>query len=72
VKDHGPGIRPADGKQVFEPFFTTKDHGLGLGLTICSTIIHKHGGTLNLRNDDAAGAIAEFSLPARVMLMAAQ
>jgi PAS domain S-box-containing protein len=72
VKDHGPGIKPAHGKQVFEPFYTTKDHGLGLGLTICSTIIHKHEGTLNLKNDDAGGAIAEFSLPARVMLMAAQ
>jgi PAS domain S-box-containing protein len=72
VKDHGPGIKPANGKQVFEPFYTTKDHGLGLGLTICSTIIHKHEGTLNLKNDDAGGAIAEFSLPARVMLMAAQ
>ena len=72
VKDHGPGIKPANGKQVFEPFYTTKDHGLGLGLTICSTIIHKHEGTLNLKNDDAGGAIAEFSLPARVMVMAAQ
>jgi C4-dicarboxylate-specific signal transduction histidine kinase len=72
VKDHGPGIKPADGKQVFVPFYTTKEHGLGLGLTICSTIIRKHGGTINLRNDDAGGAVAEISLPARVMLMAAQ
>ena len=72
VRDHGPGIKPADGKQVFVPFYTTKDHGLGLGLTICSTIIRKHGGTINLRNDDAGGAVAEISLPARVMLMAAQ
>ena len=72
VRDHGPGIKPADAKQVFTPFYTTKDHGLGLGLTICSTIIRKHGGTINLRNDDAGGAVAEVSLPARVMLMAAQ
>jgi len=72
VRDLGPGIKPADGKQAFVPFYTTKDHGLGLGLTICSTIIRKHGGTINLRNDDAGGAVAEISLPARVMLMAAQ
>jgi PAS domain S-box-containing protein len=72
VRDHGPGIKPAGGKQVFEPFYTTKDHGLGLGLTICSTIIRKHGGTIDLRNDETGGAVAKVSLPARVMLMAAQ
>jgi PAS domain S-box-containing protein len=72
VRDHGPGIKPAGGKQVFEPFYTTKDQGLGLGLTICATIIRKHGGTIDLRNDEACGAVAEVSLPAGVMLMAAQ
>ena len=68
----GPGIKMASAKQAFVPFYTTKDHGLGLGLSICSTIIRKHGGTINLRNDDTGGAVAEFSLPARVMMMAAQ
>lgn len=72
VRDHGPGIKTADGKQVFVPFYTTKAHGLGLGLTICSTIISKHGGTISLRNNDAGGAVAEISLPTPVMLMAAQ
>ncbi|KRR01853.1 hypothetical protein CQ12_13485 [Bradyrhizobium jicamae] len=70
IRDHGPGIKMANGKQAFAPFFTTKDHGLGLGLSICSTIIRKHGGTINLRNDDGGGAVAEFSLPARVMMAA--
>ena len=50
LKDNGPGIKAPDRKRVFVPFYTTKDHGLGLGLSICSTIIEKHGGKIDLRN----------------------
>ena len=51
IADRGSGI-PADKiEQVFEPFFTTKEHGLGLGLAICRSIVTAHGGRLWVTNN---------------------
>lgn len=72
VSDNGCGVRHVDGKKLFSPFYTTKDHGLGLGLTICSGIIRRHGGTIDLQDNEAGGATAKITLPAPPMLMAAQ
>jgi two-component system, LuxR family, sensor kinase FixL len=63
VSDFGPGI-PADRlEQVFNPFFTTKSHGLGLGLSVCRSIIEAHGGRLWASSNPERGATFHFTLP---------
>jgi len=71
VRDRGGGIPRGDQARLFEPFYTTKARGLGLGLTICSTIIKTHGGTLTLANGEGGGAVARLSLPSQDILAAA-
>jgi len=68
ITDRGPGIASNEVARLFQPFFTTKGHGLGLGLSICSTIIQSHSGLLNLSNAPGGGAIAVVRLPVRVEL----
>ncbi|HTM75585.1 MAG TPA: ATP-binding protein, partial [Pseudolabrys sp.] len=63
VVDRGAGISPADEMRIFEPFFTTKERGLGLGLSICSTIVTRHRGTLTLENNPDGGATASMRVP---------
>jgi two-component system sensor histidine kinase HydH len=63
IKDSGTGISESDAARVFEPFFTTKSSGTGLGLAIAKSIVERHHGRIDLRNDSEGGAIAEFSLP---------
>jgi C4-dicarboxylate-specific signal transduction histidine kinase len=65
IADRGSGIPPDAGDRLFEPFFTTKPHGLGLGLSICRSIIDAHGGRLWVDNNPDRGATFTFALPGR-------
>ena len=67
ISDRGVGLPMGKKDHLFKPFFTTKKLGLGIGLSICNSIIKSHGGTLALRNNDDEGATATFRLPSRTM-----
>ncbi len=64
VSDSGPGIAEARRAVLYKPFFTTKRDGLGLGLSICKSIIEEHGGWMCEENNPAGGATFSFSLKA--------
>jgi len=71
ITDNGPGMSPDELNRLFEPFFTTKERGLGLGLSICATIVRSHRGRLNLSNAGSGGVTAIVSLPLPLRLAAA-
>jgi PAS domain S-box-containing protein len=63
VRDSGPGIDPEHLERVFEAFYTTKSSGVGMGLSICQSIIEAHGGRLWADANEARGAVFQFTLP---------
>ncbi|MDQ2104944.1 sensor histidine kinase [Azospirillum isscasi] len=64
VADRGHGLSAEAGTRLFDPFFTTKPGGMGLGLSICRTIVESHGGHLWATDNPGGGAIVRFVLPA--------
>jgi C4-dicarboxylate-specific signal transduction histidine kinase len=64
IADRGAGIEFPD--KIFEPFFTTRDHGMGMGLAICRSIVESHGGRLWEEKNEPRGARFIFALPVEV------
>jgi signal transduction histidine kinase len=63
VRDSGTGIAPAKLESIFDPFTTSKPEGLGMGLSICRTIIERHGGKIWAANNPEGGATLSITLP---------
>jgi len=64
VQDSGPVMTPASLERLFEAFYTTKPDGLGMGLSICRSIIEAHGGRLWATANVPQGAVFQFTVPA--------
>ncbi|RZN08459.1 hypothetical protein CWO91_22555 [Bradyrhizobium genosp. SA-3] len=63
LRDSGPGLDPASLEHVFDPFYTTKPSGMGMGLSICRSIVEAHGGRIWAGANETRGAVFQFSLP---------
>jgi len=65
VSDTGPGIAADIAGQLFDSLATTKGYGMGMGLSICKSIVEAHGGEIEVCNDTSTGAVFCFSIPSR-------
>ncbi|UPJ74198.1 ATP-binding protein [Bradyrhizobium sp. 187] len=63
VRDTGHGLRPESLPRLFEPFYTTKPDGMGMGLSICRSIIEAHGGRLWATGCEPRGTLFQFTIP---------
>jgi two-component system sensor histidine kinase DctS len=63
VADCGGGIAPAVAERLFTPFFTTKAEGMGLGLSLCRTVVEQHGGSMVYEPREPRGTVFRFTLP---------
>jgi two-component system, LuxR family, sensor kinase FixL len=63
IADTGPGIAPEIAERLFQPFVTTKPQGLGVGLSICRSIVEAHGGALVATANDVNGTTFRFTIP---------
>jgi signal transduction histidine kinase len=63
VEDTGTGIDPSDHDHIFDPMFTTKERGMGIGLSICHSIIESHSGRIWVTRGNDKGSIFQFELP---------
>ena len=63
IEDTGTGIKPSDVARLFKPMFTTKARGMGMGLSICQSIIERHDGRIWVSPGATGGSIFQFELP---------
>jgi two-component system sensor kinase FixL len=63
VMDTGSGISPEIEAKLFQPFVTTKPDGMGIGLSVCRTIVEAHGGRLWVQPNKGGGSVFRFTLP---------
>jgi signal transduction histidine kinase len=63
VRDSGPGLTPESLGRLFQTFHTTKRDGMGMGLSICRSIVEAHGGRVWATANAPRGAIFQFTLP---------
>ena len=66
VADGGSGIPEEVAKKLFTPFFTTRTEGMGLGLSLCRTVVEQHGGFLDHAAREPRGTVFTFTLPVKI------